>query len=267
VADLDGDGRPEVFVGTIEGDLYAFEASTNNGWVQTWGDSMNLFHANAVGGWDTDGNGKMELFVTGNNFVDGTWEARVYESTGDDAYEVVSTLAVPFAYSGWSQVGLGDLDGDGVGEFFFRTDSVNVFKAVAVGQWEAVGIISGPPAEVVASTYDLNNNGIWELIWAGNPTWILEHPIASDAVAVRPQVASLVVYPNPVRASARVVWSSSNTGAKLSVYDVAGRLVSSWRVGGPPFDLSARDLAAGVYLLRLERGGTPLAVGRVTVRK
>jgi cytochrome c peroxidase len=76
-------------------------------------------------------------------------------------------------------------------------------------------------------------------------------PLGSQGLSL----AQLRAYPNPMRSNAVIEWVGESSGAKLRVYDAAGRLVVmrdvhgnriSWRsLAGP------RDLPAGVYFLRL----------------
>jgi hypothetical protein len=93
--------------------------------------------------------------------------------------------------------------------------------------------------------------------------------LAEAAVA---EVALAGIAPNPSAGSARVSFAVPEAGAvRLSVVDVRGREVAVL-VDGPlaagrhEATLDSRSLAAGVYVVRLEAGGTVVTRQAVIVR-
>jgi len=67
-----------------------------------------------------------------------------------------------------------------------------------------------------------------------------------------------VVYPNPVTTGKVYILSSFNcTGATL--FDVSGRLIKSYKLSGTENSLSLRDIAKGIYQLKIySEGGVHL---------
>jgi hypothetical protein len=120
-------------------------------------------------------------------------------------------------------------------------------------------------------TYDLNRNGLPEVIWPSWTTRIFEYPRlptmaepASGGLPVR-----LEVVPNPCRAEAALrLAAPGEIASTLRVFDVRGRLVEQLTVNASTAAVSWRPtgLPAGVYLIRLEDGhGRALAAGRGTI--
>lgn len=278
VLDLDGDGRREVATCGNNGFVYIFESSGDNSWQLVWTGSTGLNNAYGVeGGKDTDGNGREELFVYGNAFQTGTWRTWVYEAAANDSFVHVATLSVPQSGSGETLNELQDLDGDGYAEYTMQAPSsgIWIFGAVGVGQWEALDLIVDENPGLLSvhgghTSFDVNGNGRAEVVWAGFPEiWILEHRALSDARSLAWGATRLRVRPNPVRLEAQLQTAGPLPLAQeLVVYDVAGRVVQSQRLAGLPTTWSARELAGGVYFVRIkdDRGAT-LASGRAVVRR
>jgi hypothetical protein len=88
--------------------------------------------------------------------------------------------------------------------------------------------------------------------------------ISSRPSSPAPRPSPFSIFPNPCRGSATIRLSSPlPTPHSLSVYDASGRLVSSFIVHGSSFIVPA-PAAAGVYLLRLDSGGS-FATARLVV--
>ena len=82
------------------------ESPSNDVWIQTFFDSTGMSHAWSVaGGSDTDGNGKPELFVSGNAEA-GLRRTLVYEHASDDSFSCIAELDYYDGYSGraWNAV-------------------------------------------------------------------------------------------------------------------------------------------------------------------
>jgi hypothetical protein len=236
-----------------------------------WSDATGLLNSqHADGGWDLDGNGRPELYVTGNDFsVPGniTWDTRVYEAVGDNQYTLRTVLKIPYQAGGSAPAILADFDGDGDGEYLTYGGDYWLFDAETCGSWMPIGSLTVPGAPFC---YDLNRNGRWEIVLAGRvDTPILEAGFPTDSGVLGPRVTSLVVSPNPFRTETRISWPpSTNVAHRFAVYDVGGRLIEKRRVGGDPFLWSARALPAGIYFLQVQdASGRPIARGRAIARR
>lgn len=271
IFDLDGDGWDEIAMGSKLGTVLVYEASGDNTWSLAWSDSTGLSNSQrAAGGWDLDGNGKPEFYITGNNISDPfnvTWDTHVYEAVGNNEYVRRAVLSIPVPASGVVPALLADLDGDGDGEYIMWTGVIWVFDAECDGTWSLIGSF---PADGLPYCHDLNRNGRSEIVFVGQAeTPILEHNVPIDAFLPDLVRGGLTISPNPFRREAVLDWSpSAQAGCRLLVYDVAGHLVESRRVGGSPFAWSVRSLPSGVYFVHLrDPAGRPVARSRAIVTR
>jgi hypothetical protein len=274
VADLDGDGLTEIaFCGT-HGWLQVFESPADNTWIQTCRESTGLRNAYATeGGMDTDGNGDPELFVAGEGDTDFRKKTLVYESIGDNRFARVATLLTNEFTVGGAANALGDLNGTGKPAYVNGTrDHLWFYTATGIGQWELYLQLANPGQYAGIQIFDVNRNGKSELFWDSYdyPALVLENPPrTSDVGPGSRRLQRLILSPNPFVDVATLVAPNATPFAdRLSVYDVAGRLVERLRLlGGQESHVwDAGRLSAGVYYVTIEGpGGTPLARGRATV--
>jgi hypothetical protein len=283
IADLDGDGRTEIaFCGTY-GYLRVYESTANDTWQLTFLDSTGLSNAYAVtGGTDTDGNGKPEIFMTGDfEQAPGTRHTYVYEAAGDDSFAVVTILPYFDDHLAGLRSCVANLDAVGREEFILHVDpGLLIYRGVSPGQWAIALTVPDPDPDgthVLVLPYDANRNGRPELFWvetghaAFGYTLVLEHPevTPSDARSLDAGAEQLVILPNPCRSEATVRLAGPLKMATwMTTFDAAGRRVSRVPIaesgGGVPWP--PLQLARGIYFVRLDNGhGDPLGVGRVTI--
>lgn len=276
IADLDQDGLQEIaFCGT-NGYVHIFESPANDVWQETFTDSTGMLNAYAVtGGVDTDGNGKPELFVAGAGTM-------VYEAVGDNTFVRVARLGSTTMSVTSNCVA----NTDGVGGLEYvcrRLLQIQVYKAVAPGQWVLSEVIADPSPSLshsLLTRYDINKNGRDELYWTfdGNTnfgnTLVLERPATSPTdVPITPLWSSVAtVEPTPCRAQASLRLPGRTTlgpASSLSVFDVAGHLVLRQSIApgtGSTVDLPVNSLRAGCYVFRVENaGGRLIAAARTVV--
>jgi hypothetical protein len=272
LGDCDGDGFTEIAVCGDVGWLHIFESTSDNNWVLTFRDWTGLWNAyGMVGGQDTDGNGRPEIFISGTQVGDATANmcTVVYESTGNNQYAEVARFVMEDGV-GYSTAFVADFDCDGAKEYVVKSSGLyaRVYRATAVGHWEWVGNIYGWGGGV--SSFDLNGNGTPEVVMQYWSTRVLEHRgTLSDVSGSSPlEPAPLRFSPNPCRLREDLRLASPvPLATRLAVFDVRGRLLLRtpsdanrtvvWRPEGVP---------AGVYLLQIENEqGRVLASGRALV--
>ena len=269
IADLDGDGKLEIALCGSPGWLHIFESPCNDTWVLSHREGTGLYNAyTIVGGRDTDGNGKPEIFVTGDSAS--VLTTRIYESLGDDSFHRVSTIGIDQGL-GPSSAAVCNVDGVGSEEFLLRSGpGIRIFRASATGTWNLIGSTYDFGGGI--HPFDLNGNGKPELIreWY-TTTRIYEYPRTTTDPSFDStlQPGELDIVPNPCRAQATLrLAPRSDTAARLAVFDVRGRIVEQRVIesSGAPILWQPRGLPAGVYLVRLENSnGRVIASGRGTV--
>jgi type IX secretion system substrate protein len=266
IADLDGDGLTEIALCGTYGYLYVFESPADDVWQVTFVDSTGLDNAYAVtGGVDTDGNGKPELFVSGDSQeAPGTRVTVVYEASDDNRLERVDVLNVQDGYRGGLSSDVGDVDGVGRPEFVLQVRrELRIYGRAVPGEWRVRTKVSDPsPSHLLVRLHDVNGNGRAEVFWAatGNAvyssTLVYEHaespisllfplrqpPTIRSGLVARPVSPSrsasgrigegfrlpnsVAAFPNPCRDQAQLRISvPTEDAARLAIYDVAGRVV------------------------------------------
>jgi hypothetical protein len=288
IGDWDGDGLTEIaYCGTVPQlgrQLTVLESPADDTWVVTFTDTVELDSgAYAAGGFDTDGNGKPEMFFSGDYYV-GEWPngqvthtTLIYESSGDNLYTCIATLRMADGSSGSTSNALGNLDGVGHEEYLMVGNSrLYVYRAMAPGQWSLVGEIPDPDGgHFHQYLRDGNKNGRPELFWPtqanGLTSLVLEHSLVPPSEAADAEWIGIVpisVSPTPCRTGGTLFLpdAAARGVARISVFDAAGRLVERLPVTRDPqgrIVWPARHLAGGVYFLQLEdtRGST-VARGR-----
>jgi hypothetical protein len=153
--DVDGDGSDEVLSSAFIPDgirLYALEAIGESSYEEVW--HHDLLHSNGqpvngsviVDAGDLDRDGRREFLVGGTRTIaqegDPFFEVFfLFETTGDNSFEVVATMTFPSTLAGLSSAAVADVDGDGSRE-------------IVVGE--------GPHVEVHENVGD----NAWSLIWS-----------------------------------------------------------------------------------------------------
>jgi hypothetical protein len=97
--------------------------------------------------------------------------------------------------------------------------------------------------------------------------------VGSESEAIPLQAGSIELFPNPASASMVVTYTqSSSAQASVHVYDLIGRMVMRHELGGASNGRSRHvvnvsDLAAGVYVMRVDTGGEVLGFTRFVVQR
>ncbi len=273
IADLDGDGRPEIALCGSPGYLNVLESTADNVWVRTFATWTGMWNAHAIdGGSDTDGNGKPEIFVTGNmpNYA---YTTMVYEASGNDSFTRVATLSSNGSGVGSLGCSVCNVDASGSEEFLMATPAptIQVFRAIAPGVWSLVGTVYGPGGGGDVRTFDLNKNGIPEVIWPYTTTRIFEHrdTVTEVPVGAAWQPAALTIGPSPCQSPAALQFTlGDRTAVAFTVFDPRGRIVHRQSVAesGRPVIWQPQGLPAGSYFVKIEDiHGRTLATGKAAI--
>jgi len=131
--DFDLDGKPNIATGGIGGNLYMYEYQSGNTWSFSHIDSLETKNAYLLTCTnDLDNNGKPELWVGGDTYVNGVGLTRLvaYETTGDNTYQPayqIDLIGIFSFYAGNMQAI--DIDGDGKEEILLCIDQhILIFK-------------------------------------------------------------------------------------------------------------------------------------------
>ncbi len=282
VWDLDRDGRPEIADGG-QGKLQIYESTADDVWERIYVDSTGLVSSRILtGGQDSDGNGRRELFLGGEDWSIEPLVRKVfvYEPDGDRAFTRVATLTAFDNASGGQWGALTRTEYDGRIRFVWALyQHLRLYVTAGPGVWQLETIIQDPdaPYHHAVHAYDLNRNGRDEIYWltsANNmPSLVLERPTLPTDVSgntALPWVGTLRVTPSPCRGDAAVFLDPALAprAALWSVFDASGRLVLQERLGpsAGPWVLPAKTLSSGLYFLRVTDAlGQRVATGRAVV--
>ena len=69
-------------------------------------------------------------------------------------------------------------------------------------------------------------------------------------------VATMTVYPNPASERATISVSGVESGAKIVVSDMQGRIILTDTMAADTYELSVENLASGVYYIRVIDGAS-----------
>jgi hypothetical protein len=134
-------------------------------------------------------------------------------------------------------------------------------------QYEAARLGNTLDARFGLAAADLNGDSAPELLIGTQSGGVLSFGTRNRVVtatrATAAQALALSVYPNPATASATV---ETATPTRVTVLDLAGRLVQAASGSKRRHELQLSGLAPGVYLVRAENSAGAAAVQRLLVQ-
>lgn len=133
--DYDSDGKQNFSVGSLHGEVFVYEYGQGNSYSLLRIDSLPITHAFlSTFTNDLDGNGKPELWIGGDAYINGVGSTvfYIYESDSNDSYNVVYSISIIGVVSFFAGNLLPvDIDNDGIDEVLLCIDqNVLVFKSV-----------------------------------------------------------------------------------------------------------------------------------------
>jgi hypothetical protein len=238
--DLDQDNFTEFLVGNIDGKYQLWESVNNNLYEvreQAQLPTANIFDCFAVGDMDSDG--RLEFIVKGFIYPWNQYNVFIFEAIGDNQYQIKEQLD----YQGpgnddiMSYSCSGDVDSDSIEEAILLTQPwIRILKANGNDNfyvWDSIYI--GPYGGSVA-VYDIDGNGINEIIWSGNNitkiyewdgTDIKENPGIPDFEYPISNIVGAVYLPR-----------------EYKIFNVTGRLIATRK------SLLQKGLKKGIYFIK-----------------
>jgi hypothetical protein len=272
--DFDGDSLNEFVVGNIDGWYQIWECAGDNNYQllqQQQLPTLNIKDCFSIP--DADGDGRPEFVVKGYVIPSAEIHVFIFEAINDNTYEIIKTFTLPGGtyYGGYSDAG--DVDGDSIPEIALEArQNVSIIKAVSNDSFYIFDSIPGNDNGSSIRVYDIDGNGLSEVIISGNDeTRIYEYEVGvAENIPSETQSMGLRVSPNPFRDQTNIRYSIRNSGylvqyPTLKIYDACGRLVRDFDLGlSIRNHLSAiswsgdddvgRKLPGGVYFLTLTAG-------------
>ena len=184
IGDQDGDGKLEIIavesIGTnpFNGKIHVFENNGDNTYQDVWNSGVDLRGIEPTGlflGEDADNDGKREIII-GTGYQCGDRKIRVYENTGDNAYQQVWNSGSAL----WDTVlegAVGDTDGDGKKEIVVGSGDldpwVHVFECNGDNSYELVSSFNRAIRAIIG---DQDGDGKSEIIVSGTKVvHVFEH--------------------------------------------------------------------------------------------
>jgi len=197
VGDFDGDGCREIAAPEVSSQVrvHVIEARADNifseTWTSQWFSDPNGYWVTEGGDLDRDGLGDFVLVTGRGGFMEPVvWTAWMFETTGDNAFQVVWS----YEYTSPDAMGFdggavsGDADGDGHAELLFQAASglTVLFRATADNTLQPLWSLNGPVQEqgrrrLISSDLDLD--GEPELVWYTDTHLVIYEHVSDECPA------------------------------------------------------------------------------------
>jgi hypothetical protein len=262
VGDVDADGDLD-FATTSTGFGNSISIRLNNGqgvFTGTQQVAANGFATTGIVFGDVDGDGDLDLLTA--NIGSNTVSLRL--NNGQGGFSGTQEVAVG---NGPLNVALGDVDGDG--DLDLATPNINQ-NTVSVRLNNGQGSFSGSQEVVVGATPvsvslgDVDGNGTLDMVTANNTgntvsVRLNQAPAAVAVLGMAPAwlTEHVTLYPNPAHDMARLLLPAGLTQQPVQVQliNAVGEVVREQQVPAKAavtsVELSVRDLAQGLYLVRV----------------
>jgi len=277
--DFDGDGNNEILCGGIYGHLaiqeYVADDSFEVSWEGELGHFNALLHEN-IGDYDQDG--RDEWVSAGRDFSAGGFFFKVYNSIGDNQYEVVYYDSLPG--NTWDEGGIsaGDVDGDGINEFLVSSNNnIGLYKYNPNEGWNRVWLTDEGTGAALTLPFllDVDYDGLDEIVLTGSYIRTKIYDLVPTAVYnsdLDKADLNLVIYPNPANGVVSISLGEPNSGEGIiSIYDILGRMVYNKAVSGERIlwnlsGLNGKEVNSGLYFIELKSGNIK-TVSKITILK
>ncbi len=262
VGDFDLDNKGEFATVTYGGFVYFVEYNPlNSSYSVVFIDTTRSVNAGFnYEGNDLDRDGRPEVFI-GSSFFGGLANIAVYETVGDNDFEVSLWIEIRGIGALKEGVVTGDVDGDGRDELIVNLGGVVlVLKATTDDRYDVMWM-KILPSEVSVRLFDTDGDGSQELLIglfdnrAGfTEIYSLSKPLGVEAIH---SDFRLDVFPNPMKSDGYIMLSSErHQDVLMRIFDSGGSIVKEHHERRFAGFLSIRignyKLPAGLYFIQAE---------------
>lgn len=248
---------------------------------------------------DIDGNGKPEIWIGGQDFMEGITVYQCYEADGDDSYKYIARIELRYSTSfAANYIQATDIDKDEIEELIISSGNiVLILKFVGSPNnhqyklWYAkLGEATQPGAEFdpVAIT-DFNGDGKKDILIPMEIytpsiyyafSYILIHDKAnrvSESIKNEKSFENINCYPNPFNLENRISFNIIETSnVQLKIYNTLGKEINvllnkelspgNYNVSWDAKDKFGKSLPTGVYLIVLQTSNSVKTIKSVLIK-
>ena len=276
ISDFDNDGKIEFSGGGDNGEYYIVKNISDNNYLtvyegQTGYHNSYLFTATN----DIDSNGYKELWIGGQNFMNGTTTLLCYESVGNDKYEVKAKIILKGMVSLLDHdIRSYDVDNDGKDELLLTIGNrILILKYNGTINHQSYEVYYYKNGESITPSgqfyysgmYDINNDKTMDLFVGigSNQTFYTYVLLNNTATSVNERDENKLNftlqqnYPNPFNPVTTIKCNIAAEGKyQLKIYNVLGEEITVLNNGvlsrgEHSFTFNAANLPSGVYIYRL----------------
>ncbi len=276
--DIDGDGANEVIGGGIYGMLNVYETVADDSFELVWEDDIghpNAYMHEYIG--DTDGDSYGEWVSGSTDFSAGGFFFKVYEAVGDNQYEAIYFDSLPGQPWGLGGIAVGDIDGDGINEFAFSSNSnIGIYKYDDTYGWHRVWLLPDlGNYSVIPYLVDVDGNGLCEFVYVTDqsPGYTRIYALTETGINSENYLSEegIKVFPNPSNNVCNILIQDVNHfSGNLSIYNILGEIVYEEDVGDKVVwdakDLNGKGVSSGIYFIKVSKGNLDLT-RKVTILK
>lgn len=263
VGDFDKDGKCEFATVTYGGFVYFVEYNPlNSSYSVVFIDTTRSVNAGFnYEGNDLDRDGHAEVFI-GSSFFGGLANIAVYETIGDNDYEVSLWIEINGIGTFSQGIVTGDVNGDGKDELIVHGGGVViVLEATADDQYQAMWI-KAFPNEIGVKCFDTNKDGRQELIISqqrfealASFTEIYSFSTPLEVGEIRSEF-SVNVFPNPAHSDGIILLSGEHPqDVTIRIFDSVGRIVEEYHqrrfTGLLSLSIGKFNLPTGIHFMQV----------------
>ena len=282
--DFDADGFTEFVTGSIHGNVYIFENSGDDSYGMVFEDTLSTSNAYlTVATNDIDSNGKIEFFVGGSSYFNGTGGTRFYwfEADGNNSYKKVrSFLLLGVDPLSWDEIHTIDANNDGHDDILINyTYSVVILIWDRVKEEFVVFYLSKWDHPVHGVTmYDLDEDGRLDLFISVKEnenvpvlrTYFYKNQIITSIKPPENIIPSNFQlgknFPNPFNNSTIIPFSlKTPSKIDLIIYNIRGQEVKTlikdqtyntgrYEINWAGIDNNGKEVSSGIYICKISDG-------------
>ena len=273
--DADGDNDLDIIItGFDQNNQESTRLYTNNGagaYTIKSNASFNAFGFADIATGDTDGDGDLDVFISGDSGINIV--SSFYINNGDGTFTLMEDD--PFMDLGaGGETSFNDFDNDGDLDLFIIGSSEgglpNIFSHIYENQGGNNFILSDQFIGAYLSTHavaDFNGDGFLDVVIGGTTTgnpvrgsFMYRNTSSSLSTSDVSFDVNTIFYPNPTE---DIINISSNKAQlnQVEIYNVSGKLLSAIDLNTKTYALSILNYPSGIYVLRvLSENNEPITV-------